>query len=162
MQCSFYRAVHCNVMRQLKAEARMGLKTDDLVLTQNMFRKIFVIFGRWCSKALNVQFHSNSFIKKCPKTTLWMSNVFHGLSTNYFPALLSFLLALLSHVKLLKVSLAFFMSWIFLTSYRKPCHYNLTGVFLQEIQIVLTWSSLPQSLKDFCLPLQFVWNQQKN
>ena len=37
MQCRFYRAVHCNVMRQLKTEALMGLKTDDSALKQNMF-----------------------------------------------------------------------------------------------------------------------------
>ena len=42
------------------------------------------------------------------------NNVFHSLSKSYFPPMWSFLLAWLSHVELLKVNLAFFVSWILL------------------------------------------------
>ena len=62
----------------------------------------------WSSLAfdvsLNFQFHSNSLIQRCLNTTLWTKKRFHSLSKVYFPALLSFLLALLSHVELLKMS----------------------------------------------------------
>ena len=58
----FSKAVHCKATILLKTEARMGFKTDDLTLKQNMYRQILVFFGDRCSKALNVPFfqiHSN-------------------------------------------------------------------------------------------------------
>ena len=64
-----------------------------------------VFFGVRCLNAFNVQFPSNlSFIN------FMEENVFHSLSKNCFPILQSFLLAWLSHIELLKMNLALFVS----------------------------------------------------
>ena len=84
-----------------------GLKNmDDLAIKQDIYTQILVIFGLRCFKALNVQIHSFKGVLKQLYGRI-TNNVFHSLSKNYFPALLSFSLALLSHMKLLKVNLAF-------------------------------------------------------
>ena len=80
-----------------------------------------MLLGVRCLIALNVQFHSDSFIQRCPSIPFWeitFSQSFHKL----FSSLQSFSLDLLSDVKLLKVNLALFVSWIFLKSHQKPCH----------------------------------------
>ena len=97
----------CKVMRQLRTEDRIGLKNKWCVTKTEYKLTILVLFGVWCFNTLNVQFHS-----KVHSITLWRNNVFHNLSKNNFPAMQSFLLAWLSHMKLLKVNSALFVSWI--------------------------------------------------
>ena len=66
----FYRASQCMVTRQFKTDARMGTKTKifgtKTEYIQINFGVLVVFFSVRCFKALNVQFHSNSFIQKCP------------------------------------------------------------------------------------------------
>ena len=112
----FYKGIHCKETRQLKIKARMSLKrrwfctecTDKLWCTF-----VFHVLTLWMFRF--IQIHSNSFIQMCPlKAFIWTKNGFQSHSKSYFPALWSFSLAWLSHVKLLKVKLALLVSWIFL------------------------------------------------
>ena len=80
----FYKAVHCKLTRQLKKLQH----TDDSSPKQNMYRYILMLFGGRYFNALNVPFHSKSFIQKCTSITLWKNNVYHSLSKSYFSALL--------------------------------------------------------------------------
>ena len=75
---------------------------DELALKQNVHRYVLVMFGFDILKLSKFNF-IQIYSFKCLETILWASNIFNSLSKNYFTALLSFLL---SHVKLLKVSLA--------------------------------------------------------
>ena len=55
------KAVHCDVTRQSEIHyhgqnhRRFGTKTENVRITFGVL---------WCSNALNIQFHYNSFIKK--------------------------------------------------------------------------------------------------
>ena len=44
---------------------------------------MLVIFDLRCFKALNVKFHSDSSIQRCPKTTLWTNNVFQSVQKSF-------------------------------------------------------------------------------
>ena len=125
---------------------------DDLALKQSMYRQILVIFGIRCFKNVSVQFHWNWFIQRCPKTILWTNNVFHSLSKNYFPALLSSLLALSYHVKIPKVNLALFSSWIFLSSHSKQARIKYCAC--PETENFLQWPEVCKG-RLFC---SFLWH----
>ena len=63
--------------KRLKTEARMWSKNRCF---NSKTENVQTNFGVRCFNALNVQFHSNSFIQRCPSITLWKINVFHSLS----------------------------------------------------------------------------------
>ena len=80
----FYKSVRYKVTRQLKTQARRGLKTWMIGTKTEYVQINFYVL--WCSlfKPLNVQFYSNSLIQMWSSITLWRTNVFTLFPKQFF------------------------------------------------------------------------------
>ena len=118
----FYKAVHCKVTRHLKTHGRIGLETDDLARKQKNFGR----FGVRCFDALNVRFHSNVFIKKCPSITLSRNNIFHSLSKKLFSCSAVIFVGLVESCRISECAPSTLPVMIFLKSHTQPCGHHST------------------------------------
>ena len=85
---------------------------------------MLVFFGVRCFNALNVLFHSNPFIQRCPSITLWRNNVAHSLPKNYFPALAFIFVGLVESRGTPENEPGTFRVWIFLKGRGIPLSFN--------------------------------------
>ena len=111
-----------SIARWLDSWRQKREKMDDLALKKECVKINFSVL--WSSMFLTFECSiSFKFIHSKVSFNNRGITLFTVVSKNSFPALQSFSLAYLSHVKLLKAILALFLSWIFLKSHRCTIKY---------------------------------------